>query len=87
MDRLQAAQLILLIPQLQLQQRIIQLTKMEIQVMELQMEIEVLNRPAPRRFWVKRWIKERDTLEPHISLFRDLQVEDNEEFKNNIRTD
>ena len=87
MDQLQAAQLVLLITQLQLQRRIIQLIEMEIRVMELEMEIEELNRPAPRRFWVKRWIKERDTLEPHISLFRDLQVEDNEEFKSYIRMD
>ena len=88
MNPLQAAQFLLLTTQLQLQQRLIGLIELELQVLELQVEIDELERPTPRKWWVKNWIRQRHEKEPHLSLFRDLQVEEDlSDFRSYIRMD
>ena len=48
MDQVQATQLLLLLHQLQLQEKIIQLLQLEIQLMELELELNELEQPAKR---------------------------------------
>ena len=57
MNPLQAAQFLLLTTQLELQQRMIGLIELELEVLQLQVEIDELERPAPRRWRVKNWIR------------------------------
>ena len=84
MDHLQAARLLLLLHQLELQENIIQLLQFEVQLMELEIDLNELEQPAKRSKWVKFWVTQREHLQPHISLFRDLQVDDLSDFRSFI---
>ena len=53
------------------------------------MEIELVEheKPAKRRMWMKYWVTQREHLQPHLSLFRDVQVDDISDFRSFIRMD
>ena len=68
MDQFQAARLLLLLHELDLQENMIQLLQLDIQMNELEIELDELEQPAKRIKWIKFWVTQRDHFYSHISV-------------------
>ena len=88
MDNYLGTQIMLLLHAIHLQEEIVKLKRMELELLQLELQLQELDQPTPRRMWVKNWVAKRKRLQPLVTLFRDLQVEpDNEDLRSFIRMD
>lgn len=89
MDPIADVRLLMLIfeAQLRIQEEDDNLLRLQLQLLQVQIELNEMNARTPRSIWVKRWVSRRKDTEPLMSLFRELTVEDPKDLRSFIRMD